>query len=153
MANVMSAEGITGGLKQNDRSKSWVVRVGEALRHLDDRILLNRNPLARLTYVRELAKKKYKDQYHPRGIALRETLIFCIDNIVSDMGNERGLSRPCQYLLLTRKGFSCKQISKEFGLSREHVSRVYRRRALELLSDRLRSLSKNKPQHLSQPKP
>ena len=143
---------LSESLIKDKRLQIWIVNVSSALRNLDDRILLNRNPLARLKYVRNLANTKYKDKYHPSGLALRETLISCIDHVAKDMGNEPGLSRPCQYLLLARKGLNCTQISKEFSLSREHVSRVYRKQALELLADSLRSFIRNKPQHLTQPK-
>jgi len=150
MTKIVSVNSIPEDEKHRERLHTWVVRLGDALRHLDDRILLNRNPLARLTYVKELAKEHYQAQLHPRGIALRETLVYCIDKIAIDMGNEPGSYRLCQYLLLAKQGLSCRQISKGFGLSREQVSRVYRRRALELLADKLRSLNRNKPRHLSQ---
>jgi len=58
----------------------------------------------------------------PRGLALREILITCVERIASDLGGDRGLSRACQYLVLLKEGLSCQEISNELGLSREHVS-------------------------------
>ena len=94
----------------------WVARVGHALRNLDVRSALNRSHLARLAYVERLAR---------------------------DLGGEPALSRACQYLILLKEGLSCQQISHELGLSREHVSRVYRRKALELLTQEFLSTIKN----------
>jgi len=37
----------------------WQARVWHALRHLDDRSVLNQSPLARLAYVQRLAKKEF----------------------------------------------------------------------------------------------
>jgi DNA-binding NarL/FixJ family response regulator len=113
----------------------WQRRVGHALRNLGDRIVLNRSPLARLAYVERLAKERYSDHILPRGLALREVLIFCVEVIVRDLANEPAMSRACEYLVLLKEGLSCQQISRELGLSREHVSRVYRRKAFELLAE------------------
>ena len=113
-----------------------VDRLCYALRYLDDRSKLNGSPLARLAYVERLAKEKHNGQLLPRGLALRQLILSCVDHIVREVRGESGLSRACQYLQLRVKGFSCKQISNEMGLSREHISRVYRKKALGLLTER-----------------
>lgn len=117
----------------------WVNRIGYALCHLDDRSKLNRSPLARLAYVERLAKEQYEGRLLPRGLALRELMLACIDDVVRDVGKEPALLRVCQYLHLRATGYRCQQISDEMGLSREHVSRVYRRKALELLTEQFLS--------------
>lgn len=104
--------------------------------------MLNRNPLAKLTFVRKLAKKYYMKNVLPRGLALHELLGFCIKRLTEELGNDPVLGRHCMYLSLVQKGLRQKQISKEFGLSREHVSRVYRRKAIELLAEELLSVMK-----------
>lgn len=58
-------------------------RVGHALRNLDDRSLLNRSPLARLAYVERLARERYCGHLLPRGLALRELLIACVERVAS----------------------------------------------------------------------
>lgn len=113
----------------------WVTRVGYALHNLDDRSILNRSPLARLAYVDRMAKKKYSSHVLPRGLALRQILLACIEKVVTEVGDEPGLSRICQYVQLLTKGLTCQQISRELGRSREHVSRVYRKRAFELVTE------------------
>ncbi len=125
--------------RSQDRSREdleiWVNRVSYALRHLDDRSKLNASPLARLAYVERIAKEEYEGHVLPRGLALRQLLLACVDRIVNEVGREPGLSKACRYLHLRVAGLSCRQISDEIGLSREHISRVYRRKALELLAE------------------
>jgi len=70
-----------------------------------------------------------------RGLALREVLLGCVESVVLDIGNEPALSREREYLVLLKDGLSCKEISGRLGLSREHISRVYRKRALELVTE------------------
>jgi CRP-like cAMP-binding protein len=68
-------------------------------------------------------------------LALREVVLACVQKISSELGNEPGLARCCRYLELLSEGMTCRQISEQLGLSREHVSRVYRRKALELVTE------------------
>jgi AraC-like DNA-binding protein len=107
--------------------------MGHALRYLDDLSKLNQSPLARLTYVERLAKNEYYGCILPRGQALRQLLLVCIEQVMSDGSEEHCLLKACQYLQLRRNGYGCQQISAEMGLSREHVSRHYRKQALDLV--------------------
>ena len=118
----------------SETNDKWVSRIGQALRNLDDRSALNRSPLARLSYVERLARECHSRRILPRGLALREVLVECIENVVNDLSKEPALARACRYLVLMKQGLSCQQISSELGLSREHVSRVYRLKALELVT-------------------
>jgi len=119
---------------------AWVTKVGHALRNLDDRSVLNSSPLAHLAYVERVAKEKYGSHILPRGLALRQILLVCVEKVATEVGNEPGLSKPCQYLQLLTKGLTCQQISKEIGRSREHVSRAYRKRAFELVTGEFLSI-------------
>ena len=127
------------GLKNDGRFS----KISHALRNLDDRVALNRNPLSRLAYVQEVAKGQCKGSIYPCGLALRKIITSCIDKIVMDLGNEPKFYKPCKYLALMKKGMTCRQISKELGISREHVSRVYRRRAIELLVEEFYNVTKD----------
>jgi DNA-binding NarL/FixJ family response regulator len=113
----------------------WEQRVDHALRNLGDRSVLNRSPLARLAYIEKLASEQYNGHLLPRGLALHDILLACVEKISTELGNEPGLARACSYLDLLTKGLSCQQISRQLGLSREHVSRVYRRKAIELVTE------------------
>jgi len=101
-----------------ETNDQWVSRVGHALRNLDDRSVLNRSPLARLSYVERLAKEHYNSHVLPRGLALRTVLVACIERVINDLSKEPALSRACRYLALLKQGLSCRQISAELGLSR-----------------------------------
>ena len=121
----------------------WVGKVAYALNNLDDRSMLNRSSLAHLEYVKRMAREKYGSHLLPRGFALREILLECIDKVVSEVGSEPGLSRACQYLELLTRGLTRRQISSQIGLSREHTSRVYRKKALELLTEEFLTTVRN----------
>ena len=136
-----------------ETNDQWVIRVGYALRNLDDRSVLNRSPLARLTYVDRLARERYSNHILPRGLALREVLVECVGRVVNELSKEPGLSRACRYLALLKQGLSCRQISSELGLSREHVSRVYRLKALELVTTEFLSTVKSTSPGSSRLKP
>jgi len=135
-----------------EANDQWINRVGHALRNLDDRSVLNRSSLARLSYVEKLARECYSSHILPRGLALREVLVECIDKVVNDLSEDAGLSRACRYLTLLKQGLSCQQISSELGLSREHVSRVYRLRALDLVTSAFLSIIKSRSANVSDSK-
>ena len=120
----------------------WQQRVDHALKNLGDRSILSRSPLSRLSYVDKLAEAKYEGHILPRGLALHEILIECITKISAELSNEPNLARACNYLDLLVKGLSCQEISKQLGLSREHVSRVYRKKAIELVTEEFLSVVK-----------
>lgn len=121
----------------------WQQRVGHALKSLGDRSELNRSPLAKLGYIERLANERYNGRLLPRGLALHDTLLACVKKISAELGSEPRLARKCQYLELLVQGLSCLEISKQLGLSREHVSRVYRRKGLELVTEEFLSTVRN----------
>jgi len=121
----------------------WENRVGHALKNLGNRSILNRSQLARLEYIERLAVEEYAGHTLPRGLALHDTLLTCLEKVASELGNEPGLARACQYLHLLSEGLSCSEISRRFGLSREHVSRIYRRKAIELVTEEFLSIVRN----------
>jgi hypothetical protein len=112
----------------------WQARVWHALRHLDDRSILNQSPLARLTCIQRLADTKFKGNALVKGLALKHILIECVDRLVVELCKETGLIRTCQLLRLVEQGQSITSISRSLGLSREHVTRVYKKKAVELVT-------------------
>ncbi len=131
------------GMKNNTKPEVWQKRVEYALRNLGDRSVLNRSPLAKLTYIGRLAEDKYKGHILPRGLALHDVLLDCTQRISKELSAEPGLARTCSYLDLYIKGLSCREISEQLGLSREHVSRVYRKKAVELITEEFLCTVKN----------
>lgn len=121
----------------------WVAKVEYALNNLGDRSMLNRSPLARLPNVARMADEKYGSHVLPRGLALHDILLACVHKISTELGNDPGLARCCRYLELLAQGLSCQEISRQLGLSREHISRVYRKKALELITGEFLRKAKN----------
>jgi len=130
--------------KDDDTTIRWERRLDVALKTINDRSALNRNSLADIAYIGKLASESYRGHLFPRGLALHDTLLTCIEKISTELGNEAGLTRACTYLQLITEGLSCKEIARQLGLSREHTSRVYRRKALELLIEEFKSTISNK---------
>jgi DNA-binding NarL/FixJ family response regulator len=107
-----------------------------ALKNIGDRVLLSRTSLAKLTYIERMASEdRYCSHLFPRGLALHDVLIACVDKVCKELVKEAKHTRACNYLRLVVEGFSCREIGKQLGLSREHVSRVYRKKAIELVTE------------------
>jgi len=118
-----------------------VVRVDHALRHLEDRIELNRNPLTRLTRVGTLAQRRYPGCVHPRAIALREIVRQAVGEVVAELDGEAGLAHVRAFLVLYASGSTVKGASRKLGLSREHCSRTIKKKALLLVAERFAHLA------------
>jgi hypothetical protein len=112
----------------------WRARIWHALRHLDDRSILNQSPLARLSYIQRLAESQFQGNALVRGLALKHVLITCVDKIIAELNSEPGLRRTCEFLQLIKQGTSVTTASKSLGLSREHVTRTYKKKAVELVA-------------------
>ena len=125
--------------------EEWIGRLGEALEDLGDRSLLNANPLARLLYIERLAAARFNGQILPRGLALRCVVLDCVGRVCSELENEPGLAAPCRYLRLRADGFTCRETSRQLALSREHVSRTIRKKALGLLAEEFLAVTRRRP--------
>jgi hypothetical protein len=90
-----------------------------------------------------LSTEKYSGRLLPRGLALHDILTTCVERVSSELSNEPGLARACSYLRLVTAGANGREISEELGLSREHISRVYRKQAIELVTEEFLSMVNN----------
>jgi hypothetical protein len=113
----------------------WEKRIGHALRNIGDRSVLNQSPLAKLYYIQRLAEDRYEEHLLPRGLALHNALLSCVQKVSTELGDEPRLDRACRYLALLIQGLSCREISKQLGLSREHISRKYRKKAIAIVTE------------------
>ena len=118
-----------------------VLRVDDALRHLEDRIELNRNPLTRLARVVTLAKRRYSGCVHPRAVALREIVRQAVDEVVAELEGEAGLEQVRKFLVLYASGSTVKGASRKLGLSREYCSRTIKKKALLLVAEKFAHLA------------
>jgi hypothetical protein len=104
------------------------------------------SPLAGLSYIESLSAERYSGRLLPRGLALHDILILCVDKVSTEFIHEPGLAKACAYLKLVTNGVGCREISKQLGLSREHISRVYREKATELVTEQLLLMVNNNRQ-------
>jgi hypothetical protein len=121
------------------------LRIDHALRHIDDRIELNRNPLVRLPFIQDLAHARYSDCVHPCAVALRHVVRRAVDETLADLQEEeRGMRRLRQFLHLYASGSSVKAASKQLGLSREHCSRVLKKQVVLFVAEKFSRLVRSK---------
>lgn len=118
-----------------------LARVDHALRHLDDRIELNRNPLTRLARVDALARSRYASSIHPRAVALRDLLDTTVQAVLSELDGERGLREVREFLALYQSGATVSRASRALGRSREHCSRKVKKKALVLVAEKFVQLA------------
>jgi hypothetical protein len=118
-----------------------LARVDHGLRHLDDRIELNRNPLTRLARVEAVARSHYASSIHPRAVALRDLLDATVQSVLSELQGERGLRAVREFLFLYKSGATVTEASKTLGLSREHCSRTVKKKALNLVAEKFVQLA------------
>ncbi len=113
---------------------SWQERVWQALRHLDDRSALNQSSLARLAYIQRLADGEYRGSILARGLALKETLIGCVDRIIEQGNKEPCLKKTREFLRLVKEGSHLTAIAEALGLSRERITRFRKKKAVDLVT-------------------
>jgi len=97
-----------------------------------------------LAYIQRLAEREYRGAILVRGLALRETLIKCIDRIVDQGRNESGLQKTCEFLLLTKDGLNLTAINDALGLSMEQVTRFHKKKAVELVTEEFLKLARTR---------
>lgn len=113
-------------------------RVAWAVRNLDDLIALDQSPLAKLVFVEKHAADHYQGRLCSRGLALRDLITESLGEVISETAGN-GLSRLHDLLDMLRNGLTISQASREIGLCREHVSRVYAKQAFRLVTERFLS--------------
>lgn len=119
---------------ETETRNKWSERIWYCLKHLDDLTALNQSPLIRLKYIETLSKQKYKNEGLPKARALREVIELCTGRLIAGFEKETNSSKIAQYLRLAKKGLNNSQIARELGLTREHVSRFYRNKVIELVT-------------------
>jgi hypothetical protein len=120
------------------------VRIDHALRHIDDRIELNRNPLVRLPVIQDLARARYSNCVHPCAVALRHIVRLAVDETLADLQGEPSLRRLLQFLHLYASGSSVKSASEQLGLSREHCSRVLKKQVVLFVAEKFSHLVRSR---------
>ena len=119
-------------------------RIDHALRNIDNRIELNRSPLLRLAAVEKLAEARFADCIHPGAVALRLILRQAVSETIREMEDDPALLRMRQFLELYASGASVTVASEHLGLSREHCSRVLKKRAVRLVAEKFARLAQGR---------
>ncbi len=117
--------------------EEWHERARFVLRHLDDPITLQRSPLCRLAALENLAKTKYSSSIVPRGRALHELAMTCLQEIENELNGHAGVTKLKQFTSLTRQGKGVTEAGKMLGISPEHTSRYFKRNLVRLLAEKL----------------
>lgn len=115
----------------------WQQRARYVLRHLDDPITLNGSPLCRLVALERLARTKYSESIVPRGRALHELAMACLQEIESELNGHDAVTKLKQFTDLTRQCKGVTEASRMLGISPEHASRYLKRNLVRLLAEKL----------------
>lgn len=120
----------------------------QALRVVDDPDALGQLPLARDFAVEDLARQRYgRVTRLARGQALRDLLRECLERVAGET-HEPFRSFADAYAAQT----PIAEIARQLGMSRSHLSRIYRRRVAALVADELLSEIRSAPSSRSRPR-
>lgn len=117
------------GRSRGDRYR-YLDLVADALRHVSDPSALRTNPLCRLGPVESLARQRHNNSPLSRSRALRQVLLECCETVAADAKDPFA-----SFLKLYVSGEPVAAIARKLGRSREHCSNVYRRLAVDLVTD------------------
>ena len=126
-------EGKRGRLAMDE----WQSRARYVLRHLDDPIALQRSPLCRLVALERLARTRYPDGIVPRGRALHDLTMECLQEIETELNGHAGVAKLKAFVALTHQGMRVTDASRDLGISPEYASRALKRTLVEVLTEKL----------------
>ncbi len=106
----------------------WTRLVDTCLKDLDHPMRLRRSPLVKLPGVARFAERRHPANPHGRVLALQELVMRAVDVSLPALS-------PCERRFLERYA-----IGREMGMSRSHLSSVYRPTVGEAVAVALRSL-------------
>lgn len=114
--------------------RELVQEVGLALKNLQEFELLEESPLGRLPAVRHLAESTYHESYFATAFALRALLLEGMRALIQDFSEMPNYRRELRFLSAFVQGESVAAISRDLGLSREHVARTIQPKAFGLVA-------------------
>jgi hypothetical protein len=117
--------------------EEWQLQTRYVLRHLDDPITLQGSPLCRLVALENLAKEKYSDSIVPRGRALHELAMICLEEIERELDGHSGVAKLKEFVALTRQGIRVTEASRRLGITPEYASRALKRKLVDLPTEKL----------------
>lgn len=118
------------------RAKSdWQARVGRALRCISNPSALRRSDLARLAAIERIRSERYSGLACGAGLALRDALRISIENALQILPETLAV-----FLRAYSQGKSIAEIARATGMTRQYLSRSYRTRCLEVVTDEFLAL-------------
>ena len=108
--------------------------VDDALRHFDEFEYLEACDLGRLQPVRDLAERDFDRSFFPLAFAIRLLITEAASSVSQQFRNVSAYGREIEVIDGLLGGLSIVAISKGLGLSREHVTRTVKPRAVNLIT-------------------
>lgn len=99
----------------------WARLVDTCLRHMGDPVRLRESPLATHSGVGAYARQRYPQNPHGKVLALQDLLCEAVDASLPALP-----ARKREFLDRYARGESIAAIARAMGMSRPHLSRVYR---------------------------
>ena len=116
-------------------TQEWEHIVASAMRQARDLFELESSPLAEEDCVRVLARARYPTRILGTGLAIRDLLAHAAETIAQDCGDRR-FGRFCA---LYAVGTPIADIAGALGMSRAHLSKYWRPKAVKLITAQLRA--------------
>ena len=113
----------------------WTRLVDTCLKDLDHPMRLRRSPLVKLPGVARFAERRHPANPHGRVLALQELVMRAVDVSLPALS-----PRERRFLERYASGRSIAAIGREMGMSRSHLSSVYRPTVGEAVAVALRRL-------------
>jgi hypothetical protein len=108
--------------------------VWHALKCLTDPYELDKSRLTRLKPVEVLAERRAPNGAFTKGEVVSDLLLSCIERLGGKAEREGEFPRCAQLLAEIARCSTLAEASRQIGLSREHVTRKYRPKAIKILA-------------------
>ena len=108
--------------------------VWHALKCLDDIYELECSRLTHIKTVQVLAESRYGQSAFAKGEVIAETLASCITRLSGKAGIAGQFPRVAYLIAGVARGSTLSQVSRQLQLTREHVTRKYRPKAMKILA-------------------
>ena len=119
------------GKKSNEEIGSFVASALKCFQELET---LEDLPIGQLSAIQTLARTEFRVAMFSTAFAIRNELERALMSLKRNLGGISGYERELKLLEALMNGDSVSSISKEMGLSREHVARHIQPRAIKILT-------------------
>jgi hypothetical protein len=114
--------------------QDWEAIVAAALRRAADLFALEESPLAEEAYIRDLARERFPRKALMHGHAVRAALVAAAMEGAAEMDG-----RFRAFCVAYASGTPISVAASQLGMTREHLTRCWRPRAVRLITAQLRA--------------